>query len=103
MEHVRLPLLSMDYLIQRVEGEPLFKANLACKLNLIFLGLLLNSNFLFFCCKGKDLLIEALKFHLVKSEVKVSFDKSPRMRPRQPVGLPKVSIFFNALSLQLCN
>lgn len=31
MEHVRLPLLSQEYLVQRVEEEPLLKANLQCK------------------------------------------------------------------------
>lgn len=30
MEHVRLPLLSQEYLVQRVEEEPLLKANLQC-------------------------------------------------------------------------
>ncbi|XP_046990787.1 ring canal kelch homolog isoform X1 [Schistocerca americana] len=67
MEHVRLPLLSQEYLVQRVEEEPLLKANLQCK----------------------DFLIEALKFHLLKGEQKLLF-KSPRTKPRQPVGLPKV-------------
>lgn len=67
MEHVRLPLLSQDYLVQRVENEPLLKADLKCK----------------------DFLIEALKYHLLKGEARLSF-KTPRMIPRQPVGLPKV-------------
>lgn len=31
MEHVRLPLLSQEYLVQRVEEEPLLKANLQCE------------------------------------------------------------------------
>lgn len=31
MEHVRLPLLSQEYLVQRVEEEPLLKTNLQCK------------------------------------------------------------------------
>lgn len=67
MEHVRLPLLSQEYLVQRVEEEPLLKANHQCK----------------------DYLIEALKYHLLKGEQKVLF-KTPRTKPRQPVGLPKV-------------
>lgn len=67
MEHVRLPLLSQEYLVQRVEEEPLLKANLQCK----------------------DYLIEALKYHLLKGEQKILF-KTPRTKPRQPVGLPKV-------------
>lgn len=67
MEHVRLPLLSQEYLVQRVEEEPLLKSDLKCK----------------------DYLIEALKYHLLKGEQKISF-KTPRTKPRQPVGLPKV-------------
>lgn len=67
MEYVRLPLLSQEYLMQRVENEPLFKDDLLCK----------------------DLLIEALKFHLLKGEMKSTL-KTPRTIPRQPVGLPKV-------------
>ncbi|XP_046673148.1 LOW QUALITY PROTEIN: ring canal kelch homolog [Homalodisca vitripennis] len=67
MEHVRFPLLPQDYLVQRVEEEPLLKASLKCK----------------------DYLIEALKYHLLKGEQKAHF-KTPRTKPRQPVGLPKV-------------
>lgn len=67
MEYVRLPLLSQDYLIQRVEEEPLLKQDAQCK----------------------DYLIEAMKYHLLKGEQKALF-KSPRTKPRQPVGLPKV-------------
>lgn len=67
MEHVRLPLLSQEYLVSRVEKEPLLREDLLCK----------------------DFLIEALKFHLLKGEAKVSF-KTPRTIPRQPVGLPKI-------------
>lgn len=36
MEHVRLPLLPQDYLVQRVEEEPLLKANLKCMLIITF-------------------------------------------------------------------
>jgi hypothetical protein len=31
IEHVRLPLLSQEFLIQRVETEPLLRLNSACK------------------------------------------------------------------------
>lgn len=67
MENVRLPLLTQDYLVQRVEREPLFKEDLLCK----------------------DYYIEALKYHLLKGEQKLAF-KTPRTVPRAPVGLPKV-------------
>ncbi|KAI4455983.1 kelch protein [Holotrichia oblita] len=67
MEHVRLPLMSQEYLVQRVEEEPLLKADLQCK----------------------DFIIEALKYHLLKGDLKTCI-KTPRTKPRQPVGLPKV-------------
>lgn len=67
MEHVRLPLLSQEYLVSKVENETLLKGDLICK----------------------DFLIEALKFHLLKGEAKTMF-KTPRTVPRQPVGLPKI-------------
>lgn len=67
MEHVRLPLLSQDYLVQRVGEEDLIKANTICK----------------------DYLIEAMKFHLLKPEQKLLY-KTPRTKPRTPIGLPKV-------------
>ena len=67
MEHVRLPLLSREYLVGRVETESLIKNNVACK----------------------DYLIEALKYHLLTSEERATL-QSPRTRPRTPIGLPKV-------------
>lgn len=41
---------------------------------------------------GKDYIIEALNFHLLKSEQPGTIPKTIRTKPRQPVGLPKVSI-----------
>ncbi|KAG0425445.1 hypothetical protein HPB47_027390 [Ixodes persulcatus] len=67
MEHVRLPLLSQEYLVQRVEEEPLLKGNLPCK----------------------DFLIEAMKYHLLRAEQKVLY-ATPRTKPRTPVGRPKM-------------
>lgn len=67
MEHVRLPLLSREYLVERVESESLIKRNFACK----------------------DFLIEAMKYHLLTSEQR-SILQTPRTRPRTPVGLPKI-------------
>ena len=67
MQHVRLPLLSQDFLVQRVEQEPLIKNNVVCK----------------------DFLIEALKYHLLRPEQKMHF-ASPRIKQRSPAGLPKV-------------
>ncbi|XP_050424984.1 ring canal kelch homolog [Adelges cooleyi] len=68
MEHVRLPLASKEYLLKRVEEEPLLKNSLECK----------------------DYIIEALNFHLLKSEQPGTIPKTIRTKPRQPVGLPKV-------------
>ncbi|XP_064600633.1 kelch-like protein 2 [Liolophura sinensis] len=69
VEHVRLPLMPQEYLVQRVEAEPLIKENSNCK----------------------DYLIEAMKYHLLKPEQKMVY-KTPRTNPRTPIGLPKVML-----------
>lgn len=76
MENVRLPLLSQDYLVQRVEEEPLLKASPQCK----------------------DFLIEAMKYHLLKGEQKIMY-KTPRTKPRTPVALPKVIVLITSNNL----
>ena len=68
VEHVRLPLLSQEYLVQHVGEESLIKNNSMCK----------------------DFLIEAMKFHLLKGDQKLTY-KTPRTKARTPIGLPKVS------------
>mgnify|MGYP006365253981 CR=1 FL=1 len=79
MEHVRLPLLSQDFLIQRVEEEPLIKNNSVCK----------------------DYLIEAMKFHLLRPEQKLLYC-TPRTKLRSPAGLPKVCVnLLHIFCLQL--
>ena len=67
VEHVRLPLLSQEFLVQRVEEETLIKTNSECK----------------------DYLIEAMKYHLLRPQQKLVY-KTPRTKPRTPLGLPKV-------------
>ncbi|XP_069052302.1 kelch-like protein 3 isoform X1 [Lepisosteus oculatus] len=69
MEHVRLPLLPRDYLVQIVEEEALIKNNNTCK----------------------DFLIEAMKYHLLPADQR-HLMKTARTRPRTPVSLPKVMI-----------
>ncbi|XP_076877444.1 kelch-like protein 3 [Brachyhypopomus gauderio] len=69
MEHVRLPLLSRDYLVQIVEEEALIKNNNTCK----------------------DFLIEAMKYHLLPADQR-HLMKTDRTRPRTPVSLPKVMV-----------
>ncbi|KAM9450220.1 kelch-like protein 2 [Clarias gariepinus] len=69
MEHVRLPLLSREYLVQRVEEETLVKNSSACK----------------------DYLIEAMKYHLLPAEQR-SLMKTIRTRVRTPVSYPKVMV-----------
>ncbi|NXY45244.1 KLHL2 protein, partial [Ceuthmochares aereus] len=66
MEHVRLPLLSREYLVQRVEEEILVKNSSACK----------------------DYLIEAMKYHLLPTEQRALM-KSTRTKLRTPASLPK--------------
>ena len=79
MEQVRLPLLSQEYLIQRVEEEALIKNNTNCK----------------------DFLIEAMKFHLLKPDQKSQY-KTPRTKARTPIGLPKVA-YSRALQISTMN
>ncbi|XP_033097091.1 kelch-like protein 2 [Anneissia japonica] len=67
IENVRLPLLSREFLVQRVEMEPLIKSSSMCK----------------------DFLIEAMKYHLLGKEQRTLM-KNPRTRPRTPIGLPKL-------------
>ncbi|XP_029627287.1 kelch-like protein 3 isoform X3 [Salmo trutta] len=69
MEHVRLPLLSRDDLVQIVEKEVLIKNNNSCK----------------------DFLIEAMKYHLLPADQR-HLIKTDRTRPRTPISLPKVMI-----------
>ncbi|XP_069055369.1 kelch-like protein 3 isoform X3 [Pleurodeles waltl] len=69
MEHVRLPLLPRDYLVQTVEEEALIKNNNTCK----------------------DFLIEAMKYHLLPMDQR-QLIKNPRTKPRTPISLPKVMI-----------
>ena len=67
MEHVRLPLLSQDYLVEKVGEDMLVKNSSQCK----------------------DFLIEAMKYHLLKGDQKLLY-KTPRTKARTPIGLPKV-------------
>lgn len=67
MQNVRLPLLPQEYLVSRVENEPLLKEDINCK----------------------DFIIEAFKYHLLKGDAKSTFD-TPRTIPRRPVGMPKI-------------
>ncbi|XP_041045871.1 kelch-like protein 2 isoform X2 [Carcharodon carcharias] len=69
MEHVRLPLLTREYLVQRVEEETLVKNSNACK----------------------DYLIEAMKYHLLPADQRALM-KTTRTRLRTPVSLPKVLV-----------
>ncbi|XP_076805576.1 kelch-like protein 3 [Clavelina lepadiformis] len=66
LEHVRLPLMPSDYLVERVEQETLVKNNDLCK----------------------DFLIEAMKYHLLSPEHRATM-KISRTRPRTPKGMPK--------------
>lgn len=67
LEHVRLPLVSQEFLVSRVENEPLLKEDLLVK----------------------DFIIEALKYHLLKGDAKNTL-KTTRTIPRQPIGQPKI-------------
>ncbi len=69
---VRLPLLAKDYLFQRVRGERLLDDDALCQ----------------------KFIVDAVMYHLVQGDqVKMAtFRDSERVRPRMPVGLPKVML-----------
>ena len=73
-----ISIIRQEYLVQRVEEEPLLKGNVQCK----------------------DYLIEALKYHLLTAEQKANF-RTPRTKPRQTIGSPKVSDFEKLPLLKL--
>ncbi|XP_013140757.1 PREDICTED: ring canal kelch homolog [Papilio polytes] len=69
LEHVRLPLLARDALVARAAAEPLAGAGL----------------------RVKDLVIEALSFHLLRPERRAAAAAAcARARPRQPPRAPKM-------------
>ncbi|XP_045537241.1 ring canal kelch homolog [Papilio machaon] len=69
LEHVRLPLLGRDVLVARAAAEPLAGAGL----------------------RVKDLVIEALSFHLLRPERRAAAAAAcARARPRQPPRAPKM-------------
>ncbi|CAH2042994.1 unnamed protein product, partial [Iphiclides podalirius] len=69
LEHVRLPLLAQDVLVARAAAEPLAGAGL----------------------RVKDLVIEALSFHLLRPERRAAAAAAcARARPRQPPRAPKL-------------
>ncbi|GBP46686.1 Ring canal kelch homolog [Eumeta japonica] len=68
MEYVRLPLLSLECLMANAQTEPLLGSDLRCK----------------------DLLIEALMYHLLQPEQRAAAAAAcPRARPRRPPHAPK--------------
>lgn len=99
MEHVRLPLLSRDYLVQVMDVSTALSHNsytlcVATLLRNVIRArnclqiveeeaLIKNNN----TCK--DFLIEALKYHLLPADQR-HLIKTDRTRPRTPISIPKV-------------
>ncbi|XP_016659557.1 ring canal kelch homolog isoform X2 [Acyrthosiphon pisum] len=73
MEHVRLPLASTQYILQKVIKEPLLKHSPKCK----------------------DYVFEALHFNLLKSVQRFTIPLSIRCRPRQFDNSQKVILMFS--------
>uniref|UniRef100_A0A1B0AXS4 BTB domain-containing protein n=1 Tax=Glossina palpalis gambiensis TaxID=67801 RepID=A0A1B0AXS4_9MUSC len=73
MQHVRLPLLARKYITQKVNKEPLLKRSIKCR----------------------DLIIEALNYHLEPSEI-----TTVRTIPRKPVDLPRILLVIGGRPLQ---
>ncbi|VDN20387.1 unnamed protein product [Gongylonema pulchrum] len=68
LAHVRLPLLSSDYLTDKVDPDVLIRQNPECK----------------------DYLLEAYRYHLRKERT----EESVRCRPRQPIPLSKLIVLI---------
>ncbi|XP_060874116.1 kelch-like protein 2 isoform X2 [Metopolophium dirhodum] len=77
MEHVRLPLTSKQYLLKNVSEEPLLKNNHKCK----------------------DYILEAIQFHLLKSQKIIPIPKTIRCKPRQSGDLQKIILMFSVSPL----
>eukprot|EP00102_Acyrthosiphon_pisum_P026849 XP_016664059.1 PREDICTED: ring canal kelch homolog [Acyrthosiphon pisum] len=75
IEHVRLPLTSRDYILEKALDEPVFNSCLECK----------------------DYVIEALHFHLLKSDGLITIPHNIRTKPRQPGGTHKVILVVGGL------
>lgn len=71
MEHVRLPLLSQEYLVQRVEEEPLLKANLQCKL-VITTYMLKEDMYTFLNFRRQGFFNRSLKISFAEGRAKVT-------------------------------
>ncbi|XP_050065507.1 ring canal kelch homolog [Aphis gossypii] len=72
MEHVRLPLISKQYLLEKVVDEPLLKSSPKCK----------------------DYINEALQFHLLKYLQPFTVSQTIRSTPRQSIGFQKVILML---------
>ncbi|XP_050053371.1 ring canal kelch homolog [Aphis gossypii] len=72
MEHVRLPLISKQYLLEKVVDEPLLKSSPKCK----------------------DYINESLQFHLLKYLQPFTVSQTIRSTPRQSIGFQKVILML---------
>lgn len=107
LEHVRLPLISENYIFQNVLNEPLFNNCSECK----FFSLnkcVSNSNefifHVFIAGKCKDYIFAALRFHFLKrnqSDQVIDTPECIRYKPRQPNSLLKVYCLYNLSLFQI--
>lgn len=72
LKHVRLPLLSKDYLVNRVKDDPLISSNLECT----------------------KLVMEAMTYYVLKDGQCKSNSVGCEVKPRTPAGVEKVMIVF---------
>ncbi|KAL4098062.1 hypothetical protein QTP88_022733 [Uroleucon formosanum] len=70
MEHVRLPLTSMQYLLKYVVNEPLLE-------------------------NSKDYVFEALHFHMLKTQQLITVPGTIRCAPRQSDGIQNVTLWLD--------
>ena len=91
MDNVRLPLISQDYLLQHVKMNALIQESPSCQYIEILEILLPSITSIFI--SGKDLVMEALNYHLLNPEQKRNY-QSPRTRPRCPKVFQKNTFSF---------
>jgi len=85
MEHVRLSLASQEYIVVNVVDEPLIKNNPNCMSFFHHYALTVNllSYIIILIFLGKDFIIEALKFHILKKNPQITMPRTIRNSPRQ--------------------
>jgi len=82
MEHVRLPLVSLEYILKEVVEEPLLKNSPKCMYFINIPCLKFNLFFIIVIFLVKDYINEALDFHKLKTQQVLIIPQTIRSTPR---------------------